>query len=159
MDEQHAKTTLDGIHELTKWYDNIGEDYNGLHELLYKADKLAMLNGNLSLIVGDAHADYIEAKTEYKTTFSNRRVGLKSEYKAFAATIGRYKTMNDKHAIYLRLKGALDGIKPILDRMNQRISQLRAEWKNDSFIQAFEEHVNELQERINNLENPGNELT
>ena len=134
MIDASERDILSKIELVEAWYGTTKADSSILDQFLDNSDALGLLASTLSTYVGISHREWLETKASYEKNVGHLIALHGSRTKAEARSVKQYETMLDAEGKYRYLKSRLDGVKITLERMTQRISQLKEEWKLAKFM-------------------------
>lgn len=134
-------TTLDEILEIIATYRELPADYVDIANLMYMRKKLATLGVNLGVEVGVARANWKTAQGKYEITRTQKQIGFygkqknleKSKMYAKANTEEFLDKATEAENDFYSLDYAFRALKEVLSELNQRISYLRDEYKQEQF--------------------------
>jgi len=116
-------------------YKNMGTGFMDLKGILKSADKLGVLLSAFIVLRGQALADYLIAEDKYKKRYRpyTNSKGIKNLDQAKSMAVTERTAKAEAQAHYVRLKDICESYQVVLDRMSQRISQLKKEWELNKF--------------------------
>lgn len=123
-------------------YRKLPADYMDIPELMHKRKLLATYGANFSVEVGNARAEWKRATYRYEVTKTQKQIVFykkqsnlgKAEMYAKANTEEFYEKSVEAENKYYELDYIFKALREILGELNQRISYLREELKQERFF-------------------------
>lgn len=132
------------ILNVVRWYKQLSPDYNDITNIMYARKKLAAYGVGLGVSVAKARGEWKLATTRYEVFRTQKQIQFygkhknleKSKMYAKANTEEFLKKSIEAENNYYDLEYLFRSMKEVLSEMNQRISYLRDEYKQEQFYNS-----------------------
>ena len=130
---------LEQITKIINWYIGLKSDSVDINGIMHKRKQLAGYNVNFATEVGRARRAWKTKEAEYESAKNQKRVKYlkegttKADYMARANTEFELAEMKEAESLFFELNYVHTAVKDVLAEMNQRISRLRDEEKQERF--------------------------
>lgn len=129
------------ILDIVAWYRDLPADYIDVNELMFARKNLAAYGATFSVEVGKARAEWKRATFRYEVTRNQKQIVFytkqnnlgKADIYAKANTEELYEKSVEAENTYFELDYIFKALREVLGELNQRISYLREELKQDRF--------------------------
>lgn len=131
------------INKIIGWYGRLSSDSADLDGVMYKRKQLVTYYYSLASEMGEARKNakrkvgrYEIEKVEKQIDFLGSQKALtKAELYAKANTAKLKQEADDAEAEFEKLRYLFHAVKEVLSAMNQRIAQMREEWRKANFYE------------------------
>lgn len=135
--------TYNDIADIIEWYRELPSDYNDIEEVIYKRKLLATYSFRFAVEVGDARKDWKSAEARYESIKNQKRISFstkhgttKGDWLARGNCEEELNLSNNFESIFWKMHYIFGATKEVLGEMNQRISYLRDEEKQEKFYNS-----------------------
>lgn len=136
------EATRDEILEVVRQYRELPADYMDITDLMHKRKMLSTLGVTFSVQVGQARAKWKRATFRYEVERNQKQINFyskqgnlgKAEIYAKANTEDLYEKSIEAENVYFELDYIFKAVRETMGELNQRISYLREELKQERFF-------------------------
>jgi hypothetical protein len=133
------ESVADQMVDIVEWYRKLPEDFTDINELMYARKQLSTLDVTLASEIGKARKNWKYAAKTYELAKNQKRIkfeakgSTKADWYARANTAEELELATEWESVFWSLDYLFRSIREVLSEMNQRISHLKEERKQNLF--------------------------